>query len=155
MGRLLVRIRRQGDHYMTVQLLLWSLFVLTDKATRAASVKASFTPRFFMAEHSVLRVSMKMATPCGRHTQVSEGFDSFGDLEALVVLNQGLFRLCALVIVVLLSQIALEGNQDKLNARTVLCDFGNPFGLHVLERVGGIDAEAEHDSVCVIVAERS
>ena len=40
------------DHYMTVQLLLWSLFVLTDNATRAASVKASFTPRFFIAEHS-------------------------------------------------------------------------------------------------------
>lgn len=37
---------------MTVQLLLWSLFVLTESATRAASVKASFTPRFFIAEHS-------------------------------------------------------------------------------------------------------
>lgn len=37
---------------MTAQLLLWSLFVLTDRATRAASVKASLTPRFFIAEHS-------------------------------------------------------------------------------------------------------
>jgi hypothetical protein len=26
---------------------------LTDRATRAASMKASLTPRFFMAEHSV------------------------------------------------------------------------------------------------------
>jgi hypothetical protein len=35
-----------------VQPPLWSLLVLTCSATRAASVKASLTPRFFMAEHS-------------------------------------------------------------------------------------------------------
>jgi hypothetical protein len=39
--------------YMTVQLLLLSLLVLTERATRAASVKASLTPRFFIAEHSI------------------------------------------------------------------------------------------------------
>jgi hypothetical protein len=38
--------------YMTVQPLLLSLLFFTCRATRAASVKASFTPRFFMAEHS-------------------------------------------------------------------------------------------------------
>lgn len=38
---------------MMVQLLLLSLLVLTVRATRAASVKASFTPRFFIAEHSM------------------------------------------------------------------------------------------------------
>lgn len=44
---------RLAVSHMTVQLLPLSCFVdLTCNATRAASVKASFTPRFFMAEHS-------------------------------------------------------------------------------------------------------
>lgn len=42
------------DHRI-VQPPLLSLLVLTCRATRAASVKASLTPRFFMAEHSVKR----------------------------------------------------------------------------------------------------
>lgn len=46
-----------ADIYMTVQLLLLSLLVLTVSATRAASVKASLTPRFFMAEHSSRRLA--------------------------------------------------------------------------------------------------
>jgi hypothetical protein len=54
-------VGRESKHYMTVQLLLSSLFVLTDRATRAASVKASFTPLFFMAEHSIMQVSTELA----------------------------------------------------------------------------------------------
>ena len=42
---------------MTVQPLLLSLLFFTCRATRAASVKASFTPRFFMAEHSSNRLA--------------------------------------------------------------------------------------------------
>lgn len=39
--------------YMTEHLLSLSLLdALTDRATLAASVKASLTPRFFIAEHS-------------------------------------------------------------------------------------------------------
>jgi len=49
--------RRGGEvwrHYMTEQLLSLSpLTFLTWRATRAASVKASLTPLFFIAEHSV------------------------------------------------------------------------------------------------------
>jgi hypothetical protein len=43
--------------YRIVQPALWSLLVLTCNATRAASVKASFTPRFFIAEHSGFQIS--------------------------------------------------------------------------------------------------
>lgn len=53
------RVHRRSDparsSYMTLQqavLDLSPLTFLTCNATRAASVKASFTPRFFMAEHS-------------------------------------------------------------------------------------------------------
>lgn len=45
--------RRDLGLHMTEQLLCLSpLTFLTWRATRAASVKASLTPRFFMAEHS-------------------------------------------------------------------------------------------------------
>jgi len=51
---------------MTVQLLLLSLLVLTDRATRAASVKASFTPLFFIAEHSATGISWaQLGRECG------------------------------------------------------------------------------------------
>ena len=44
---------------MTVHLLLpLDVPVLTDKATRAASVKASLTPRLRFAEHSIIIFSM-------------------------------------------------------------------------------------------------
>lgn len=45
-----------GEDHMTTQLLslteVWPFLGCTLSATRAASVKASLTPRFFMAEHS-------------------------------------------------------------------------------------------------------
>ena len=40
------------SHYIIVQLRSLSLEFFTERATRAASVKASLTPRFFIAEHS-------------------------------------------------------------------------------------------------------
>lgn len=58
---------------MTVQLLLWSLFVLTDNATRAASVKASFTPRFFIAEHSEAWISVEPLVSCCMKTYLGIG----------------------------------------------------------------------------------
>jgi hypothetical protein len=96
-------VGQESKHYMTEQLLLSSLFVFTDRATRAASVKASFTPRFFMAEHSIMQVSEELARFLRRHTQITESFDSLGDLETFVVLDQGFFGLGALVVVILLS----------------------------------------------------
>lgn len=48
------RVLRTAPH-MTLHLLLSLAFVgLTAKATRAASVNASFTPLFLMAEHSAV-----------------------------------------------------------------------------------------------------
>jgi hypothetical protein len=54
--------RGPGDrgYHRIVQPPLLSLLVFTCKATRAASVKASLTPRFFMAEHSVRYVSRRI-----------------------------------------------------------------------------------------------
>ena len=49
------------SHYMTTHLLFsLSEAVFTDKATLAASVKASLTPLFLLAEHSVAN----LAKPC-------------------------------------------------------------------------------------------
>ena len=60
-----VRELDKASLYMTEQLLCLSpLTFLTWRATRAASVKASLTPRFFMAEHSALTVSMSTQSSC-------------------------------------------------------------------------------------------
>lgn len=45
--------RHAKSSYRIVQPPFLSLLVFTESATRAASVKASLTPLFFMAEHSV------------------------------------------------------------------------------------------------------
>lgn len=52
--------RRAESSYITLQQppSLSPLTFLTCRATRAASVKASFTPRFFIAEHSALLLAM-------------------------------------------------------------------------------------------------
>lgn len=54
----------EAKPYMIEHLLsLLELFaVLTDKATRAASVKASLTPRLRLAEHSIDDVSLNLRT---------------------------------------------------------------------------------------------
>lgn len=126
--------------YMTEQLLLLSLLVLTESATRAASVKASFTPLFFMAEHSANCIRWlhgRCATE--KRTEVSQCLDPPSDLEAFVILDHGLLGLCFLVIVVPFPQIALECNQDELDARAVLGNFCDPLGLDVFQGVGRID----------------
>lgn len=48
--------------HMTEQLCPLSFEVLTVSATRAASVKASLTPRFFMAEHSTKQSEILLKT---------------------------------------------------------------------------------------------
>jgi hypothetical protein len=45
--------RRRGKIYMMEQMERLSEAFLAASATRVASVKASLTPRFFIAEHSV------------------------------------------------------------------------------------------------------
>ena len=57
-----------GELYMTEheELSLSPLTFLTVSATRAASVNASLTPRFFIAEHSAIYVSDPISPKCER-----------------------------------------------------------------------------------------
>ena len=71
---------RVGIH-MTMHLL--SLFTpfapFTESATRAASVKASLTPRFLFAEHSKSSVSILTVIAISAllsYTKISKGLDS-------------------------------------------------------------------------------
>lgn len=55
-------------------LLLLDVLVLTPSATRAASVKASLTPRFRFAEHSVVPISCQdMSNSEGRNQSEYQG----------------------------------------------------------------------------------
>jgi hypothetical protein len=66
-----------------------SLGSLTVKATLAASVNASLTPRFFIAEHSVAHISFLKKSKLLQVllTQVSQRFYPLSDFKALLVLN--------------------------------------------------------------------
>ena len=59
------------------------------------------------------------------------------------------------IVVPLFSQVALQRDEHQLHTRAILRDFANPLAFYVLERVGRVHAEAEHDGVCVIVGEGS
>jgi hypothetical protein len=89
--------------------------------------------------------------------QIPQGIDSPGDLETLVVGDHFLLlsvgAVGGLLLLALLAQIALEGDEDELCALAVLGDLGDPFGLDVLEGVLRVYAEAEHDGVGVVVGE--
>ena len=130
---------------MMVQPPLWSLFVLTWRATRAASVKASLTPRFFMAEHSATHVSifgkqLTVHTRDGIRTEVAQRLDLLGHLEALIVVDHWLLGLPLFVVIAFpLSQVALERHQNEFDAWTVLGNLSHPLRLNVLERIGRVD----------------
>ena len=59
---------------------------LTERASRAASVKASLTPRLCFAEHSVLALSLSRIICAANLTQVSKGLDAPGHGQAGVVI---------------------------------------------------------------------
>lgn len=143
--------------YIMVHPPLLSLPVLTDSATRAASVKASFTPRFFMAEHSgresVCEYEQRQVQE--NITQVTQGFDLLGDLESLVVLDHGLLGLrFAIVVFIAFPQITLERDQDEFDVGAVLGDFTDPFRFYVFQRIGGVDLIFYVSGWLVMVAER-
>ena len=144
------------DHRI-VQPPLLSLLVLTCRATRAASVKASLTPLFFIAEHSVKMLAADLTPMVGLgHTEVSQSLDLLCHSKTLFVVDARLLWLRALSVVVFtLPQIALQRDEDKLDVGAVLGDLSDPLGLYVLKGVWRIDREAEHNGVRVIVAERS
>lgn len=134
--------------YMIVHLLLLLEFpVLTESATRAASVKASLTPRLRFAEHSVQDISID--TSNGRWwqmriTQIAECLDSSGNIEAFFVVNHvvGLSRLRRILVLVVLlvgSQIAFQGHQNQLHSLAIFCNLTDPLRFNVFERVFGID----------------
>jgi hypothetical protein len=108
-----------------------------------------------MAEHSGTYVSwLPGRFDQQSHTEVSQSLDLLCDPQTLVVVNARLLRLLVVgVILFLFPQIALERHQDELHAWAVLCDLADPLRFYVLERVGGVHGEAEHDRVGVIVAE--
>jgi hypothetical protein len=64
-------------------------------------------------------------------------------------------RLFSLFVIFLFAQITLQGDQDQSHAGAVLGNLADPFTFDVLEGIGRIDAEAEHDGVGVIVGEGS
>ena len=115
---------------------------LAARATRVASVKASLTPRFFMAEHSAAASQQWPQSSLGeQHTQIPQRLDVLGRLQPLLVFDHrslGFVRILVLVVLGL-AQVALEGHEDDLDAGAVLLDFRFPLGLDVLEGLKGVD----------------
>lgn len=137
---------------------------LTESATLAASVNASLTPRFRFAEHSAPAtvISSFPATANHRdttrtqHTQIPQRLYPLCDLQPLLIINHDFLpssvRSCFLLFIATpLPQIALQRHKHELHTLTIFCNFAHPFRLDVLERIFRIDAEAEHDSVGIIV----
>lgn len=56
-----------------------------------------------------------------------------------MVFDHGLFRLSLLIVIVAFPQIALQGYQNKLDARAIFCNFPHPLCFHILERIGRVD----------------
>jgi len=124
---------------------------LTESATRAASANASLTPRFFIAEHSVLpsaHIPPPASTCVGRRfpTEISQRLYPPRHLQPLFVVDRlllpplraGLAHL-VLVLGVVFAQVAFQRDQDQLDALAVLCDLADPFRFDVFERVFGVD----------------
>lgn len=133
------------------------LLVLTCRATRAASVNASLTPRFRIAEHSIPRGKSEIHLPAfGKtkhmsvpleHTEISQRTDTPRHLQALIILNhiphgsggidtRSIIRSGVVIIILFLlffAQIALQCTEHDLDTGTVLVDFLDPFRAHVLE----------------------
>lgn len=105
------------------------------------------------------------AIPHRRALQVPQRANPFCNLQTLLVRNQLLLLLppsdgllwcpvfLLLCLVIVLPQVAFQGDQDELDARAVVGDLAHPLGFDVLERVAGVDGEAEHDCVGVVVGE--
>lgn len=107
----------------------------------------------------------------GRALKVTGGSYSPRDLETLLVRDCGrlLVRFvgvgvfvgrgaragCVFAFVVfrVLAEVALEGDENELHAGAVVCDFANPLGLNVFQRVLAVDRVAEHDQVRIIYGE--
>jgi len=53
------------------------------------------------------------------------------------------------------SEILLAGNQDYRKARAEMHDLRDPLLLNVVQRVGGVDGEADQDDMGVGIAERA
>ena len=127
---------RVSSAYRMVQPPLWSLLVLTCRATRAASVKASLTPRFFMAEHSRHVSWLSLISKLTRLTQVPQSLDLLCYAKTLIIVDTWLLGLLVIrVVIFFFPQVTLECNQNELNARAVLCYLADPFRFYVLERV--------------------
>jgi hypothetical protein len=114
--------------YMAVQEEDLSAGFLTDSATLAASVNASLTPRFFIAEHSVAPSVPNV--PGKQHakplrTEIPQRLYPLGNLKSLFVFDHCPLGLLRLVVILLraLTQIALQCYEHKLDTRAVLCDF--------------------------------
>ena len=93
-------------------------------------------------------------------TQIPERLYPLRDLQALFVVNHDLLSSSGpspflLLITTFLPQIALQRHKHEFHALTILGDLAHPLRLDVLERVFRINAEAEHDSVSVIVRKRA
>jgi len=86
-------------------------------------------------------------------TKVSQRLDLLGHRQTLLIIDHRplWFPPIFLIIFLLLPQIALQRYQDELHPGAILRDLAHPFTFHVLERVGRVNAEAEHDGVGIIV----
>lgn len=122
---------------MTVHMppFLSPLTFLTCSATRAASVKASLTPRFFIAEHSVHRQQSfsppdTVSNVDGRRTEISKRPDLLRNSETLLVIDHWFLRFRPRRILLFgrgFAQVALQGHEHETHAWAVLGDFGDPF----------------------------
>ncbi len=133
---------------------------LTESATRAASANASLTPRFFIAEHSVLHqptsprhASTRIGpTMAGRRspTEISQRLYPPCHLQPLFVVDRlllpplgaGLAHL-VLVLGVVFPQVTFQRDEHELDALAVFRDFADPFRFDVFERVFGVDLVGE------------
>jgi hypothetical protein len=93
-----------------------------------------------MAEHSAFTVSVvfhpSFCALYPKHTKISKRLDLLGYGETALVVDHGTFWLVGLFVVVcLFSQVALQGDEDELDARAVFGNLGYPLGFDVLERV--------------------
>ena len=133
---------------------------LTLKATLAASVKASLTPRFLIAEHSMPSELLSVTIIWYRYdliplrelrTEISQSVYSPSHLQSLLVVNHLLLwprstSICSspvcfangrvvVFVGVFLAKIALQGDKNQFDAWAILRDLGNPFRLDVFQGV--------------------
>lgn len=95
------------------------------------------------------------SVPHGRALEITRCTYPSRHLEARVVADGRsllpLFALgFALLLVALLAEIALEGNQDELDAGAVVGNLAHPLGLDVLEGVLAIDGITKYNQIGVV-----